>query len=107
MGLLSFLFGSCSKADVPQPSSKPLPDITSEFEVAGFVDLTFSLASHQRLADGSQVLRVLGMHRGQEVGLEVTLGPEWKQGAFDTSEPIFTHQGLVSYRSIGERSDAL
>jgi hypothetical protein len=85
------------------PSEK-LPEITSEAE-EGFVDLVFRLNEHTVLGDGSQRLRVAGLHHGREVGFELILSPTWK-GSNLGNLAIKTSKGLVTYRSIGPPSDA-
>ena len=107
MGLLSFFFGSCSEPTVVKPHSKQPPEITSDIEDEGFVDLTFAILSHQTRADGSQELRVQGVHAGQDVGLIVVLGPKWKKGTLDPDVPIVTYQGRVEFRSFGPASNTL
>ena len=115
MGLFSFLFGGCSRQPAPSAKaapqigpSKPLaspPEITSE-EEEGFHDLVFYLQGHKRLPDGSQSIRVLGTHKGRQLGLEVVLGPAWQSGSLGKDLPLVTYRGIVTYRSTGPDSDA-
>ncbi len=102
MGLLSWLFGSCSpKISAPAPN---LSEVTTGMEANGFVDLDFSLASHERLADGTQVCVARGLHKGAEVAFRFRLPPKWKQGSFgDTG--ITTYQSAVTFERLGAASD--
>jgi hypothetical protein len=105
MGLLSFLFGSCSKPRTPR--SPAAPEITAESDDGGFVDLGFAIRSRETLPDGSQVLHAIGLHRGREVGMAVVLGNQWKAGSLGPDVPLVTYRGTVTYRSLGATSDAL
>ncbi len=116
MSLLSFLFGGCgkqpapsteitTKVEIPKPLSGP-PEVTSEQE-EGFHDLIFYIQGHKQLPDGSQSLRGEGTYKGRQLGLEVVLGPNWKEGSLGKNIPLVTYQGLVTYRSTGTDSDAL
>jgi hypothetical protein len=82
-----------------------LPEVTSESE-ADFVDLVFHVHEHRSLADGSQVIRTAGFHKGRLLGFEVVLGPVWKKGTLGENVLIVMHRGEVCYRSIGVESDA-
>jgi hypothetical protein len=44
-------------------SGTKFPEITSESE-EGFVDLVFHVKEYKQLADGSQIIRAAGLHRG-------------------------------------------
>ena len=103
VGLLSFIFGSCSKPKSQELSAKPLPEITAHSE-EGFVDLSFAIRSSERLSDGSQALNAYGVHHGREVGITVIIGPQWKKGSHGVAD---TYQGSVTYRSLGAPSEAL
>jgi hypothetical protein len=107
MGLLSFLFASCSKPQPLQPPVKPPPEITADSEDDGFVDLGFAIRSRETLPDGSQGLHAYGVHHGREVGITVVLGTQWKKGSLGSNVPLVTYQGAVTYRSLGAPSDAL
>jgi hypothetical protein len=102
MGLLSWLFGSCTpKSDTP---AKALSEITASMEPQGFVDLGFGLASHERSADGVQTCVARGTHNGVEVGFRFRLPAEWKQGSLgDTG--LTTYQSTVTLESLGASSD--
>ena len=102
MGIFSLMFGGC----VGQPQPEKLPEITSESE-EGFHDLVFYVREHKKLPDGGQTLRAYGMHQGRQVGIEVSLGPTWKQGSLGADIPTVTYQGMVRCRSIGAESDLL
>lgn len=114
MGIFSFLFGGCTKRPGPTPqspsmtqSSKPLmapPEVTSEAE-EGFHDLLFYIQDFKRLPDGSQSIRVLGKHKGRQLGLEIVLSPTWKAGSLGENVPLVTYRGVISYRSVGSDSD--
>jgi hypothetical protein len=70
----------------------------------GFVDLEFTLASHERLTDGTQVCVARGTHDGKEVAFQFRLPPTWKQGTLgDTG--ITTYQSTINIESIGAASD--
>lgn len=116
MGLLSLLFGGCGKqpaAQAPQANgsahqSPPLtapPEITSESE-EGFHDLIFFIREHKKLPDGSQTIDGVGLHKRQNVGLQIVLGPTWKEGSLGKGVPLVTYQGVVKYRSTGDDSDS-
>ena len=107
MGLLSFLFGACSKPQPTQPPAKPSPEITADSEDGGFVDLGFAIRSRETLPDGSQVLHAYGVHHGREVGITIVLGTQWKAGSLGPDVPLVTYRGTVTYRSLGAPSDAL
>jgi hypothetical protein len=102
MGFLSWLFGACTaKNDAPAPA---LREITAGMEGEGFVDLAFSLSSHEPPADGVQVCVVRGLHKGSEVGFRFRLPSEWTQGTLgDTG--IETYQSTVTIESMGAISD--
>jgi hypothetical protein len=101
MGFFSFLFGSCSRPRAVVPA----PEITADNEEGGFIDLGFSIRSHEKLPDGSEALHAYGMHHSHEVGITVIVGNEWKPGAPMGSMETF--QGKVTYRSLGAPSDTL
>ncbi len=107
MGLLSFLFGSCSKPQPPQPPVQPLPEITADSEDGSFVDLGFAIRSRESLPDGSEALHAYGVYHGREVGITVVLGTSWKSGTLGTEVPLVTYTGTVTYHSLGAPSDAL
>ncbi len=90
----------------PDEAIGPPPEITSESE-EGFHDLVFRIEEHRKLPDGAQVLRVMGTHKGERVGLEVLLAPAWKRGTLRADVPLVTWRGRVAYRSIGPESDLL
>lgn len=102
MGLLSWLFGSCGpKPDSPAKASS---EITASMEPQGFVDLAFSLASHERSPDGIQTCIARGTHNGAEVGFRFRLPAEWKQGTLgDTG--LTTYQSTITLESLGTPSD--
>src|SRR5574341_159445 len=116
MGILSFLFGGCGRGENPQAPpakagarqsvrlEKP-PEITSE-SAEGFHDLIFYIREHMRLADGTQTIRVSGLHKGRPLGLEVALSPAWQAGSLGKNLPLVTYRGTVTYRSTGPDSDA-
>jgi hypothetical protein len=83
--------------------SEALPEITSLTE-GDFVDLVFRVQDHKTSADGSQVIRASGLHKGRKVGFDVVLSGSWKKGRPGKDFRIET--GLVAYRSIGPESDA-
>lgn len=82
------------------------PEVTSETE-EGFHDLLLLIEKHTTLADGSQSLRVSGVHRGKRVALEIVLGPAWRAGSLGKDIALTTYQGRVTYRSVGPDSDML
>lgn len=86
-------------------ASAKLPEITAQSE-EGFVDLVFRVQDHKTLADHSQRIWAAGLHKGQEVGFEVVLGPTWKTGKLGKDVPIETSRGTVSFRRVGPESDA-
>ncbi len=100
IGLLALLLGGCAK----QPIAT-LPEITSEQEDSTFHDLIFHIQGHRTLADGSQHIRVAGLHKGRPVGLDIGLGSHWETGSLNL--PLVTYRGAVTYRSVGPESDAL
>lgn len=114
MGILSILFGGCSKKPAPLPStaiqahpSKPLaapPEVTLETE-EGFHDLLFYIQEYRRQSDGSQTIRGAGTHKGRQLGLEIILGPTWEAGSLGDIQ-LVTYRGTVTYRSTGSESDA-
>jgi len=97
LGLLSSTLVGCS---APQ-GRKELPEITSESE-EGYYDLVFSISGQQRLPDGTQLLRALGVHHGNHVGIEFGFGPVWRQ---DSMGNVPVYIGTATYRSIGAESD--
>jgi hypothetical protein len=115
-GIFAFLFGGCGRQPLSSPQarapvqpSKPLvapPEITSEEEEGGFHDLVFYIQEHKRQPDGSQSIRVSGIHKGRQLGLDVLLGPNWQSGSLGKSIPLTTYRGIVTYRSTGADSDA-
>jgi len=107
MSLLSILFGSCSKSQPPQELVKPLPEITADSEDGDFVDLGFAIRSRETLPDGSEAFHAYGVHHGQEVGIAVVLGTQWKSGTLGSNASLVTYRGTVTYRSLGAPSDAL
>jgi hypothetical protein len=88
------------------PMDTKVPEIMSESEEGGFVDLVFRIEDCKPLADGSQCIKAVGLHKGQAVGFEVVLGPTWKKGKLDKDVPFKTSSGTVSYHRIGPESDA-
>ena len=110
MGILSFLFGGCSKQPQTEPSSnqrtdlKQPPEVTSE-EEEGFHDLIFYIQDWQKLADGRQSLKCQGNYKGAALGFEIILGKDWTAGSLGKDIPLVTYQGIVTYRSIGTASD--
>jgi hypothetical protein len=101
LAILSIFFGSCGRAH-----DEPLPEITSQSE-GGFHDLTFSIRHSEKMPDGSQALHAFGLHHGRELGLIVILGPKWPKASLSSNMPFSAYQGLVTYRSIGAKSDTL
>ncbi len=70
----------------------------------GFVDLAFSLASHERSADGVQTCIACGTHNGAEVGFRFRLPAQWEQGTLgDTG--LTNYMGTVTFESLGDSSD--
>jgi hypothetical protein len=104
MGIFSFIFGSCARKPSAIPPSEITPEITSEMEEGGFVDLCFAIREYRKQPDGSQSISAYGVHNGKEVGLEILLGPNWKQGPLLGS--VVTYKGTVTYRSLGPQSNA-
>ncbi len=102
MGLFSWLFTSCSPKQ--QPAESAVPEVIKSVE-DGFVDLSFYLASHERLADGTQVCVARGMHLGTEVGFRIRLPATWKQGTLGNSG-LTTYQSTLNLESVGPASDA-
>ena len=113
MGIISTLLGllgvgsrpTAAASDAKRALTAP-PEVTSETE-EGFHDLLFLIEKHTVLPDGSQSLRVSGVHRGQRVALEIVLGPAWRAGSLGKDRALTTYQGRISYRSVGPDSDAL
>jgi len=113
MSVFSFLFGGCGRQqhlptpqqELPSASLTKAPEVTSESE-EGFHDLIFYIQQHKTLADGTATIRALGMHKGRQLGLEITLGPTWKAGSLGKDVPLVTYRGTVTYRSVGPESDA-
>lgn len=118
MGILSFLLGifGCNKqtanevkhdanSDAPPVLTAPV-EITSELEEDAFVDLVLYIEKHERLADGSQLIRGSGTHKGVPVGLDVILGNGWRKGSLGKDIPIITYSGSVTYHSVGAGSDS-
>ena len=83
-----------------------LPEVTAESDVEGSVNLVFRVQEYKPLADGSQSIRVAGLHKGREVGFELILDPTWKKGKLSNDLPIEMSKGTVSYRRVGPASDA-
>lgn len=111
MGILSNFLGllglgsrspAVGSGAAPGTLSAP-PELTSQTE-EGFHDLVFFIERCEVQPLGSQVLHASAVHRGLHVGIEVVLGPEWREGTF-ADQP--SYQGLVTYRSAGPGSDAL
>ncbi len=115
--VLTFLFAGCVKqqqGSTPQPQAnaqtsatldKP-PDIMSESGPDEyFHDLVFYVQEHERLADGTQIIRASGVHKDKPVAFEVALGPTWKAGSVSKDIALVTYQGTVTYRSVGSESD--
>jgi len=71
---------------------------------AGGGDLLLFIDHRVVLPLGSQVVRASALHRGGRVGLEVELGPDWREQTID-DRPAW--EGLVTWRSVGTESDAL
>lgn len=69
--------------------------------------LTFALRSYRLRHDGSQIMEVAGLDRGEPVGFELRLGPEWKQEPHLAGTVLAIQLGTVTVRSIGSPSDAL
>lgn len=69
--------------------------------------LTFALREYQVRHDGNQILSVAGLARGETVGLEICLGPEWEQEPHLAGTILAIQLGSVSFRSLGPPSDAL
>ena len=62
--------------DEPAPASR-LPELLpDDAPYAG--GLTFALRGYQVRHDGSQILRVAGLDRGETVGLDNCLGSDWE-----------------------------
>ena len=86
---ISFIAGcdNQTKTSVELPIAQKLddsiPEITSESEVDGFVDLVFRLTAHETRADGSQQIRARGLHKGEQVGFEIVLSNSWKKRSAD------------------------
>jgi hypothetical protein len=117
MSIFSFLFGSCSRqpenrTTQPQSESTPIiqlekpPEITSESEKV-FHDFVFYIQDFQKLPDGTQSIRALGDYKNRKVGLDIKLGPAWKEGSLSKDVKLVTYQGIVTYHSIGSESDFL
>ena len=117
VSIFSFLSGGCKRQtqnQIAQPQSetasatqlKNPPEITSESE-EGFHDLVFYIQDLKKLPDGTQSMRVLGNYKNQNVGLDITLSPTWKEGSLGKDVNLVTYQGIVTYRSIGSESDIL
>jgi hypothetical protein len=112
MGIISGLLGLLGIGSRPAAAAdaKPVltypPEVTSETE-EGFHDLLFLIDKHTVLPDGSQSIRVSGVHRGKRVALELVLGPSWRAGSLGKDIPLTTYQGYVMYRSVGPDSDLL
>jgi hypothetical protein len=116
LSFLSFLFGGCGRGEKPQAPraeaaarrsvrlDKP-PEITSE-SGDGFHDVIFYIREHKRLADGTQIIRGSGLHKGRPLGLEVALSPIWQASSLGKGLPLATYRGTVTYRSTGPDSDA-
>lgn len=69
--------------------------------------LTFAIQGYQVRHDGTQILSVAGLDRGETVGVDICLGSDW------ASEPSFAgtilaiQLGSVTLRSLGTPSDGL
>jgi hypothetical protein len=116
MSILSLLFGGCGKQSKIQQNQSQVepdsltqldtpPEVTSESE-EDFHDLVFYIKDYKKLADGTQIVRALGIHNGQQIGLDVVLGVNWKTGSLGKGVPLVTYQGIVTYRSIGAETDS-
>lgn len=106
MGLISRIFGRLGTGSTHAPQAAP-PDITSESEEDGFVDLVLAIDKHDVRPGGTQSFRASGVHQGQRVALEILLGPDWRAGSLGEDIPQTTYSGQVTYRSVGPESDAL
>lgn len=105
-----FMLTGCRQTQLQQPK----PDIINRLEITseseeGYYDIVFLISQHQKLPDGSQVISASGTYKGTSCGLDIVLGPSWKQGSIDLGESssLATYQGNVTFRSIGAGSDSL
>jgi hypothetical protein len=71
----------------------------------GFYDLIFYIREYQKLPTGAQRIRGEGLHKGRQLGFEVTFDPVWKSGTLGKDVPITTYRSTITYRSIGAESD--
>lgn len=69
--------------------------------------LTFALRGYQVRHDGSQILGVAGLDRGETVGFDLCLGSEWKDAPSLAGTILAVQLGSVILRSVGAPSDAL
>src|SRR5262245_15856985 len=108
LGLFVPVFAGCDRPNQGSIQAKPLtaaPEVTSESE-EGFYDLVFFIAEQKAQADGAQVFRASGTHKGRALGFEVVVGSTWKGGSPGKDIPLVIHSGQIRYRSIGPESDA-
>lgn len=91
----------------PPPPRRPLsapPQITSESEDNGFVDLTLFITQHAVLPDGSRSIHAAGLHNRQPVAFQLVLASTWKPSTHDVGLTFFS--GTALCRSLGAASDA-
>jgi len=87
----------------PRPLNGP-PEIQAESE-SDIYDLVFFIRAHKIMPDGSQTFLASGVNQGTDVGFELLLGPQWKEGSISPGIPTYT--GFASYHSAGADSDSL
>jgi hypothetical protein len=83
-------------------SATPLPEITSQKEVADWQDLVFAIES-STLSRGSRVLVAKGLHKGAIVGFSAKFDQDWKQEGKGKIPLAF---GAITFGSTGPESDA-
>jgi hypothetical protein len=89
-----------------RPLGSPIPEITSDGQEEGLLDLVFGLENHNELPDGTQQLVAVGRAGDHEVSFRADLGASWRRSTLeDTSFRM--SQGTVTLRSLGPRSDRL
>jgi hypothetical protein len=114
LSIILLLITGCNNQPTKNPQSVTkisnsktnLPEITSELEEGGFIDLVFRIQEYQTDKDNSQRLRVAGQYKGRVVGFEVILRSTWEGEKAGKENPVEMHLGKVSYCSVGAESDA-
>ena len=101
--LVTMFSGLSIFAQTTSPRTKAIPltappDLMSEAEADGIIDMVFYIQSLDVKQDGSQILELAATYQNKPVGITVALSSAWKAG---TLGQLVIHQGTVTIKSPG------